>query len=176
MTTVPLMRPGAARGAAGSTRGTGVLATPGAPRTPGDPGPVVLLVEDNLADVELTCMALDEEGGPGTVFVARDGVDALAFLRHEGAHADAPRPDLVLLDLNLPGIDGRGVLAEMKRDAALKRIPVVVLTSSSAPDDVAGAYDAGCNCFVTKPVDLDAYLATVRAIEHFWHTVARRVV
>jgi CheY-like chemotaxis protein len=132
---------------------------------------VVLLVEDSPADVELTCLALNDES-PGTVFVARDGVDALAFLRHEGAHADAPTPDLVLLDLNLPRLDGRGVLAGMRQHQALKRIPVVVLTSSAAPEDVDGAYEAGCSCFVRKPVDLDAYLATVRAIRHFWLTVA----
>ena len=139
-----------------------------------DRGPVVLLVEDNPADVDLTCMALDDEASPGRLYVARDGADAIAFLRREGAHADAPTPDLVLLDLNLPGLDGRSILAEIKQDATLKGIPVVVLTSSAAPEDAAGAYEAGCNCFVTKPVGLSEYLAAVRAIKQFWLGVATR--
>ena len=135
---------------------------------------VVLVVDDNAADADLTREALSGSGFVDELHVVGDGVEALAFLRREGAYEGAPVPDLILLDLNMPRLDGRGVLTEMKRDAALRRIPVVVLTSSSAPDDVAGAYDAGANCFVTKPVDLDAYLATVRAIGHFWLTVARR--
>ena len=167
MTTVPLPRP-PAHGAVPRTNGTAAAAPLPLPLGAlGDRGPVVLLVEDNAADVELTCMAFDEET-PGTVFVARDGVDALAFLRREGPYAAAPTPDLVLLDLNLPRLDGRGVLAGMRGHPALSRIPVVVLTSSAAPEDVAGAYDAGCSCFFTKPVDLAAYLAIVRAIRHYW--------
>jgi two-component system, chemotaxis family, response regulator Rcp1 len=136
------------------------------------PQPVVLLVEDNPADVDLTCEALSDATRAGGLHVVRDGVEAVAFLRREGDHAGAPIPDLVLLDLNLPRLDGRDVLVAMKRDASLKRIPVVVLTSSSAPDDASGAYEAGANCFVTKPVGLTEYLAAVRAIEHFWLGVA----
>ena len=135
-------------------------------------GPVVLLVEDNAADVDLTREALSDATRLGALHVVRDGAEAIAFLRREGVHAGAPIPCLVLLDLNLPGLDGRGVLVEMRRDETLRRIPVVVLTSSSAPDDAAGAYEAGANCFVTKPVGLTEYLAAVRAIEHFWLDVA----
>ena len=141
---------------------------PDAPRAARDRGPVVLLVEDSAADLDLTCLAIDGDAFPGTAIVARDGVDALAFLRREVAHAGAPTPALVLLDLDLPRLDGRGVLTAMKRDAALEHIPVVMFTSSSAPEDVAGAYDAGCSFFVTKPIDLDAYLAAVRRVVRFW--------
>ena len=133
---------------------------------------VVLLVEDNAADEDLAREALDDAAHAGGLHVVRDGVEAMAFLRREGPYADAPSPDLVLLDLNLPRLDGRGVLAAMRGDAALRRIPVVVLTSSSAPDDADAAYDAGANCYVTKPVELTAYLAAVRAIERFWLGVA----
>ena len=138
----------------------------------GTRGPVVLLVEDNAADADLTREALGDDAPFGDLHVVRDGVEAMAFLRHEGRHAGSPTPDLVLLDLNLPRLDGRGVLLAMRQDAMLRRIPVVVLTTSSAPDDEAGAYEAGANCFVTKPVGLTEYLAAVRAIEHFWLGVA----
>lgn len=144
--------------------------------SPPDDGrrPVVLLVEDSPADVDLTCEALASTGRVGRVCVVRDGAAALAFLRREGAFAGAPIPDLVLLDLNLPGLDGRGVLAEIGRDPALRRVPVVMLSSSAAPDDVAGAYAAGANGYVTKPVGWEQYLAAVRAIEHFWLSLASR--
>ena len=133
----------------------------------------ILLVEDNPGDVELTrenlevCKLLHE------MHVAVDGVEAMEFLRRKGKYKDAPRPDLVLLDLNLPRMDGREVLAEMKGDSALRRIPVVVLTSSSAEEDVLKSYDLHASAIVTKPVDLDGFGKIVRGIEGFWFSVVR---
>jgi CheY-like chemotaxis protein len=128
----------------------------------------LLLVEDNPGDVELTREALHECAIPLRTWVVHDGVEALAFLRRTGAHADAPRPALVLLDLNLPKLDGRGVLAEAKGDPALRDIPMVVLTSSQAAADVRRVYGLHANCCVAKPVELDRYFAAVRAIAEFW--------
>jgi CheY-like chemotaxis protein len=128
----------------------------------------LLIVEDNPGDVELTREALQECAIPLRLWVAHDGIEALAFLRRTDAHADAPRPALVLLDLNLPRLDGRGVLAEVKGDAALRDIPIVVLTSSQAAADVRRVYGLQANCCVAKPVELDRYFATVRAIAEFW--------
>ena len=134
----------------------------------------LLLVEDNPGDVELAREALRDVALPLHLSVVHDGVEALAFLRRQGRYADAPRPDLVLLDLNIPKLDGRGVLAEAKGDAALREIPIVVLTSSQAEPDVRRAYALHANCYVAKPVDLDQYFATVRAVVEFWGTVAIR--
>jgi CheY-like chemotaxis protein len=133
----------------------------------------LLLVEDNPGDVELVREALHDLP-PLRLSVVHDGVEALAFLRGEGRHVGAPRPDLVLLDLNLPKLDGLGVVGEAKRDAALRDIPIVMLTSSRAAGDVRRAYASHVNCYVAKPVDLDEYFATVRAIVEFWGTVALR--
>ena len=133
---------------------------------------IVLLVEDSAADADLTREALSGSRITSELYVVGDGVEALAFLRRSGRWADAPRPDLVLLDLHLPLLDGPGVLAELKRDPALHDIPVVVLSSSSEPGDVASAYGLRANCYVTKPPGLTQYLATVRAIEQFWLEVA----
>ena len=133
----------------------------------------ILLVEDNPGDVRLTQEALREGKVVNRLHVARDGNDALGFLRREGEHAAAPRPDLVLLDLNLPGLDGREVLAEMKGDPGLRRIPVVVLTTSEADEDIARSYDLHANCFVTKPVDMEQFLRIVRSIEDFWLRVVK---
>lgn len=133
----------------------------------------VLLVEDNPGDVDLTREALEEAKLYVRLNVVRDGEAALAFLRREGAHAAAPRPDLILLDLNLPKLDGRGVLAEVKRDPELRAIPVVVLTSSTAEQDIVRAYELNANCYVTKPVDLEQFLTIVRSIEQFWFTVVK---
>ncbi|MGZ8376214.1 MAG: response regulator [Gemmatirosa sp.] len=133
----------------------------------------LLLVEDNPGDVELVREAL-RELPPLRLSVVHDGVDALAFLRAQGPHAGAPRPDLVLLDLNLPKLDGLGVLSEAKGDDALRDIPIVMLTSSRAASDVRRAYALHVNCYVAKPVDLDHYFATVRAVVEFWGTVALR--
>ena len=129
----------------------------------------ILLVEDNPADVRLTQEALKEAANATTrLHVAGDGAKALAFLRREGEHAGAPRPDLVLLDLNLPGIDGREVLAQMKADPDLRRIPVVVLTTSPSEDDIIHAYDQHVNSYIRKPVDLDRFLDVLRAIDDYW--------
>ena len=128
----------------------------------------VLLVEDNPGDVRLTLEALKEGNVLNRVSVVPDGVEAMAFLRRQGPYADAPRPNLILLDLNLPKKDGREVLAEIKADPDLKRIPIVILTTSQAEEDIARTYDLHANCYVTKPVDLDKFLEVVRSIEDFW--------
>ena len=134
---------------------------------------VVLLVEDSAADAELTSEALSNSHACAALHMVPDGVAALAFLRRQGTYADAPRPDLILLDLNLPRKDGRGVLAEIKQDPVLRHIPVVVLTSSEAEQDIARAYELHANCYVTKPVDLDQFVKIVRSIEQFWFTVVK---
>ncbi|MEW5931022.1 MAG: response regulator [Gemmatimonadota bacterium] len=133
----------------------------------------VLLVEDNPGDVRLTREALKEGKIRNNLHVARDGVEALAFLRREGEHADAPRPDVVLLDLNLPRKDGRQVLTEVKGDPSLRQIPVVILTSSQAEEDICRAYDLHANCYISKPVDLDQFIRVVKSIEDFWFTVVK---
>ncbi|MBI2090760.1 MAG: response regulator [Deltaproteobacteria bacterium] len=133
----------------------------------------ILLVEDNPGDVRLTMEALKEGKMLTHVSVVGDGVEALAYLRRQGKHTDAARPDLVLLDLNLPKKDGREVLAEIKRDAGLRRIPVVVLTTSSAEQDIVRAYDLHANCYVNKPVDLEEFVKVVKLIEAFWFTAAK---
>jgi CheY-like chemotaxis protein len=133
----------------------------------------VLLVEDNPGDVRLTREALKEGKIRNHLHVARDGVEALAFLRRQGEHAGAPRPDLILLDLNLPRKDGREVLTEIKDDVSLRQIPVVVLTSSQAEEDIVRAYDLHANCYISKPVDLDQFINVVRSIEDFWFTVVK---
>jgi CheY-like chemotaxis protein len=133
----------------------------------------ILLVEDNPGDVRLTIEALREARVANQLSVAVDGHEALAFLRREGRYADAPRPDLILLDLNLPKKDGREVLAEIKADPALRRIPVVVLTTSEAEQDIVRSYDLHANCYITKPVDLEAFIQVVRSIEGFWLAIVR---
>jgi CheY-like chemotaxis protein len=133
----------------------------------------VLLVEDNPGDVRLTREALKDGKVSNHLSVAQDGVEALRFLRREGPYADAPRPDVVLLDLNLPKKDGRQVLQEMKADPALRTIPVVILTSSDAERDITAAYDLQAACYVTKPVDLDQYINVLRAIEDFWFSIVK---
>jgi chemotaxis family two-component system response regulator Rcp1 len=133
----------------------------------------VLLVEDNPGDVRLTREALKEASTRTRLSVVQDGAEALEFLRREGRHAEAPRPDVVLLDLNLPRRDGREVLGELKGDPALLTIPVVILTSSDADRDVAAAYALHANCYVTKPTDLDEYISVLRAIEQFWFGVVQ---
>jgi CheY-like chemotaxis protein len=128
----------------------------------------ILLVEDNHADVVLTREALEHSKMANQLHVVEDGVDALAFLRREGDYDAVPRPDLVLLDLNLPRKNGREVLAEMKADDDLRRIPVVILTTSSDEQDVVDTYDLHANCYITKPVQLDQFLDIVHQIEGFW--------
>jgi two-component system, chemotaxis family, response regulator Rcp1 len=131
----------------------------------------ILLVEDNPGDVRLTIEALRESKVHNNLHVAKDGVDALAFLRREQGYANAIRPDLILLDLNLPRKDGREVLAEIKADPLLKTIPVVVLTTSRAEQDVLRTYELQANCYISKPVDLDQFISVVRTIEDFWLTI-----
>lgn len=131
----------------------------------------ILLVEDNLGDVRLTQEALREGKVRNHLNVAADGVEAMAFLRREGQHANAPQPDLILLDLNLPKKGGREVLAEIKEDPELRRIPVVILTVSKAEEDVLKSYNLHANCYITKPVNLDQFLTVVQSIEDFWLTV-----
>jgi chemotaxis family two-component system response regulator Rcp1 len=132
----------------------------------------ILLVEDNPGDVRLAVEALRDGKVANRLHIVEDGVEAMSFLRREGRYADVPRPDLILLDLNLPRKDGREVLAEIKQDAHLKRIPVVILTSSAAEQDVVQAYNLYANCYIVKPIDLDQFLKVVRSIEDFWLIVA----
>ena len=131
----------------------------------------ILLVEDNPGDVRLTEEALKEGKVYNNLHWAKDGVEALEYLKREGKHAHAPRPDIILLDLNLPKKDGREVLAVIKSDETLKRIPVVVLTTSKAEEDVMRSYSLHANCYVTKPVDLDKFITVVQSIDRFWLTV-----
>ncbi len=133
----------------------------------------ILLVEDNPGDVRLTQEVLKEGRIGNTLTVVGDGVEALAYLRHEGKYADVATPDLVLLDLNLPKKDGREVLAEVKADPELRKIPVVILTTSSAENDVLGAYDLHANAYITKPVDFEQFTNVVRTIEDFWLAIVR---
>jgi len=134
---------------------------------------VLLLVEDSPGDVELTREALDEARVSNELHVVADGEQAMQYLKREGRFADAVRPDLVLLDLNLPRMDGRQVLAEIKADPELRRIPVVVLTTSRAEKDVLAAYELHANAYIVKPVDLDQFLAVVRSVEGFWLSVVK---
>jgi CheY-like chemotaxis protein len=131
----------------------------------------ILLVEDNPGDVRLTREALREGQITNRLSVAPDGVEALAFLRRAGRYADAPRPDVILLDLNLPRMDGRELLAAIKADSQLRRIPVVILTTSSDERDVLRAYELHANCYITKPVDFEQFIGVVQAIESFWLTI-----
>jgi chemotaxis family two-component system response regulator Rcp1 len=133
----------------------------------------ILLVEDNPGDARLTEEALKEGKVRNNLHRAIDGVEAMAFLRREGEYKGAPRPDLVLLDLNLPRKDGREVLAEMKEHPDLRLIPVVVLTTSEAEQDVVRTYELRANCYITKPVDLEKFITIVRSIEDFWLTIVR---
>lgn len=136
------------------------------------PRPVeILLVEDNEGDVRLTREALREGHLRNILHVVGDGESALDFLYRRGEYAAATRPDLILLDLNLPRRDGREVLADIKRDPSLKRIPVVVLTTSRAEEDLVRSYDLHANCFITKPVDFDQFIQVVKTIENFWFTI-----
>ena len=137
-------------------------------------GPIeILLVEDNPGDVRLTKEALKEGRFANIINVAVDGFEAMAFLRREGKYANASRPDLILLDLNLPKKNGREVLAEIKADSNLKRIPVVVLTSSQAEKDIVATYNLHANCYITKPVDFEQFICVVRSIEDFWFAVVK---
>ncbi|MCI0579532.1 MAG: response regulator [Chloroflexi bacterium] len=133
----------------------------------------VLLVDDDPGDVRLTIEALRESKLNIELSVARDGFEALARLRQEGHFAGRPMPDLILLDLNMPRKDGREALAEIKADPELRRIPVVILTTSQSEQDILASYNLGANCFITKPVDLGQFVQVVQSIEEFWFTVVK---
>jgi CheY-like chemotaxis protein len=133
----------------------------------------ILLVEDNPGDVRLTEEALKESKVLNNLYVATDGVDAMDFLHCEGKYSDAPHPDLILLDLNLPKKDGREILEEIKADDKLKRIPVVVLTTSKAEEDILRMYDQHANCYITKPIDFEQFIEVVQSIENFWLTIVK---
>jgi two-component system, chemotaxis family, response regulator Rcp1 len=137
----------------------------------GDGMPIeVLLVEDSPGDVRLTQEAFRDANKAIHLHVASDGVEAMSFLRRQGIHAQAPRPELILLDLNLPKMDGREVLAHIKEDASLKTIPTVILTTSEAEADIVRSYQLQANCYLSKPVQLDAFEALVKSINDFWLT------
>jgi chemotaxis family two-component system response regulator Rcp1 len=133
----------------------------------------VLLVEDSPGDVRLTQEVFRDANKAIHLHVACDGVEAMAFLRHEGAHVHAPRPDFILLDLNLPRMDGREVLALIKEDESLKTIPTVILTTSEAEVDIAKSYQLKANCYLTKPVQLDAFESLVKSINDYWLVKAK---
>jgi CheY-like chemotaxis protein len=133
----------------------------------------ILLVEDNPGDARLTQEALRDVKMKNNLNVVGDGVEALQFLRREGPYADAPRPDIILLDLNLPRMDGQEVLAAVKADPDLKCIPVVVLTTSQAEEDIVRSYRLNANCYVTKPVDFDQFIRVVQSVENFWFTIVK---
>jgi chemotaxis family two-component system response regulator Rcp1 len=139
-----------------------------------NPAPIeILLVEDNPADVRLTQEALKEGKVRNRLSVAKDGLEALAMLRREGNFENAPRPDLILLDLNLPRMDGRELLAIVKEDPRFRRIPVVILTTSKAEEDIVRTYNLHANCYISKPVDLDQFIAVVKSIDDFWLSIVR---
>jgi chemotaxis family two-component system response regulator Rcp1 len=133
----------------------------------------ILLVEDNEGDAHLTREALKRAKVRNRVHTTSDGVEAMQFLRREGTFADAPRPDLILLDLNLPNMDGREVLEAIKADPALKPIPIVVVTSSAAEQDILKSYDLNANCYVTKPVDLQQFLHVIGSVGDFWLDIVK---
>lgn len=133
----------------------------------------ILLVEDSASDADLLIETLSDSEIPSTVYIAKDGVEAIAFLHKTGKYAEAPRPDLILLDLNLPRKDGREVLAEVKTDPDLGKIPIIVLTTSAADEDIFQAYKLHANSYITKPVGLEEFVHVVKAIELFWLATAK---
>lgn len=133
----------------------------------------VLLVEDQPAAVRLVQEVLKENNGYHNLYVAKDGVEAMAFLHREGDFALAPRPDLILLDLSLPKKDGREVLAEIKSDDKLKRIPVVILTVSESEEDILNTYNLQANCYITKPIHLERFIQVIKSIENFWLNIVK---
>jgi len=133
----------------------------------------ILLVEDNPADIRLAQEAFKDAKVHNVLYTVGDGVEALAFLRQEGQYADAARPDLILLDLNLPKKDGREVLAEIKADEHLKLIPVVILTVSKDEEDILKTYNLHANCYITKPIDFEQFMKVVKSIEEFWLTIVK---
>ncbi|MGD0449475.1 MAG: response regulator [Candidatus Bathyarchaeia archaeon] len=133
----------------------------------------ILLVEDNPGDVRLTKEALKDAKVLNEIYVAKDGVEAMEFLHRQGKFAQAPMPDMILLDLNLPRKDGREVLAEIKKDPKLKHIPVIILTTSKADEDIIKTYNLHANAYITKPVDLNRFVEIIHALEEFWFTIVK---
>ncbi len=133
----------------------------------------ILLVEDDVGDIDLTREALEDSKLQLHLNVVRDGAEAIAYLHREGEYANAPRPDLILLDLNLPRKDGREVLRYIKSDATFKQIPVVILTTSDTDEDILSSYNLGANCYVSKPLGMDEFVKIVRSIESFWFTIVK---
>ena len=133
----------------------------------------ILMVEDNASDARLAEEAFKESKMMNTLHRVKDGVEALAFVRRTDGFAEAPRPDIILLDLNLPKMDGRQVLEELKNDPDLKTIPVVVLTTSEAEQDILKSYELHANCYITKPVDLDKFMGIVKRLEDFWLSIVK---
>ncbi len=133
----------------------------------------ILMVDDNPGDVRLAVEALKDSRILNRVHAVPDGVEAMSFLRNQGKYADVPRPDLILLDLNMPKKDGRETLAEIKQDEKLKCIPVIVLTVSNIEEDILKAYNLHANCYITKPIDLDQFVKVVNSVENFWFTIVR---
>jgi two-component system, chemotaxis family, response regulator Rcp1 len=133
----------------------------------------ILLVEDNPGDIRLTLEAFKEGKCTNHIHVVKDGEEAMQFLRKQDRHADSPRPDLILLDLNLPKRDGRSILQEIKTDPDLKRIPVVILTTSKAEEDILRTYNLHANCYITKPVDIEEFITITRSIENFWLSIVK---
>jgi two-component system response regulator len=131
----------------------------------------ILLVEDNPGDADLAREALEQSKISNNLYVVEDGIDAMAFLGQSGKYADMPQPDLIILDLNLPRMDGREVLSEIKKDDNLKRIPVVILTTSKADEDVIESYNLYANCYVTKPIAFDQFMKVVQSIQEFWLSI-----
>ena len=134
---------------------------------------VILLVDDNSGDVRLIAEALKDSKIESKLHTAKDGMEAIAFLRREGEYVDAPRPDLILLDLNMPRMDGAQVLAEIKEDSALKHIPVVILSGSDDAEDIVRTYNLHANCYVAKPMDLEQFITVVKLIGNFWLTIVK---
>ena len=133
----------------------------------------ILLVEDSMGDARLTMEALKENKFLNHLHHVSDGFEAMAFLYQQGQYSNVPRPDLILLDLNMPKMDGREVLEKIKQDNQLKRIPVVVLTTSQADEDILKSYDLNANCYISKPVDLDQFMEVIKSIKNFWLTIVK---
>jgi len=133
----------------------------------------ILLVEDSIGDIRLTQEVLKEGKLRNELIAVKDGEEAIAFLRRQGSYVNAPRPDMILLDLNLPKKDGREVLKEIKTDKDLANIPVIVLTTSRSEEDIRRTYDLHANCFITKPFDLDKFIVVAKSIEHFWFNIVK---
>jgi len=133
----------------------------------------ILIVEDNAGDARLIKEVLNDNKIYNSLYIARDGVEALDFLFRRGKHTDSPRPDLIILDLNLPKKDGREVLAEIKSDSVLRHIPIVIMTISQAEEDILKSYNLHANCFITKPIDLNQFIRVVKSIEDFWFSIVK---